>query len=100
MKQFSKNDQSFICSNCSKEVLPLGYTSRDHCPYCLCSMHVDINPGDRMETCMGLLIPYDIERFKNTYKVLYKCEKCNILKKNVIANDDDFNKIIELMQKK
>lgn len=100
MKQFLKNDKSFICSNCNKEVLPLGYTSRDHCPYCLYSMHVDINPGDRMETCMGLLIPYDIERFKNTYKILYKCKKCNILKKNIIANDDDFEKIIELMNKK
>ena len=36
-KRFSKNDSGFICEHCGREVPPLGYTSRNHCPYCLWS---------------------------------------------------------------
>lgn len=96
MKLFSKNDNFFICENCGKEVKPLNYTSRDHCPYCLYSKHVDINPGDRLNTCKGLLEPIGIEKFKDTYKIIYKCNKCKTIHKNIMANDDDMNKIIEL----
>ena len=96
MKLFSKNDNFFTCENCGKEVTPLNYTSRDHCPYCLYSKHVDINPGDRLNTCKGLLKPIGIEKFKDTYKIIYKCNKCKTLHKNIMANDDDMNKIIEL----
>ena len=96
MKLFTKNDNSFICEHCKKEVQPLSYTSRDHCPYCLYSKHVDINPGDRLNTCMGLLKPIGIEKFKDTYKVVYKCEKCGETHKNIMAKDDDNDLIIEL----
>lgn len=96
MKKFVIKDETFICENCGKNVDKLNYTSRDHCPYCLYSKHVDINPGDRANTCKGLLIPYQIEKFKNTYKIIYKCSKCNIIHKNIIANDDNYEKIIEL----
>ena len=44
-KRFTKNDDTFICKNCGLEVKPLGYSSRNHCPRCLCSLHVDINPA-------------------------------------------------------
>ena len=37
-----------------------------------------------------------IEKFKNTYKIIYKCTKCNKLHKNIMANDDDMNLIIKL----
>ena len=73
MKQFTMRDENFICENCHKEVKKLGYTARDHCPYCLYSKHVDINPGDRQNSCQGLLKPIGIEKFKDTYKILYKC---------------------------
>ena len=46
-KRFVKNDSGFVCSHCGKKVEPLGYTSRNHCPFCLWSRHVDIFPGDR-----------------------------------------------------
>ena len=45
-KRFTKNDSGFICAHCGKEVEPLGYTSRNHCPGCLWSLHLDENPGD------------------------------------------------------
>ena len=100
MKNFSKLDEEFICENCGKEVNKLNYSSRDHCPYCLYSKHVDINPGDRSNNCKGLLKPTGIEKFKDSYKIIYECEKCKSIHKNIIAKDDDFNLIIKLSVKK
>ena len=96
MKKFYMKDESFICENSNKKVNKLNYTARDHCPYCLYSKHLDINPGDRLNKCHGLLQPINIEKYKNTYKIIYKCQKCNQIHKNIMSNDDDFNKIIEL----
>lgn len=96
MKIFSKNDNSFICDNCKKNVNVLNYTSRDHCPFCLYSKHVDINPGDRLNNCNGLMEPIEIEKYKDTYKIIYKCRICNEIHKNIMANDDDMDKIIEI----
>lgn len=100
MKKFNMIDESFICEHCGKNVSKLEYTARDHCPYCLYSKHVDINPGDRANICKGLLKPIDIEKFKDTYKIIYKCEKCNELHKNIIAVDDDMNEIIRISSNK
>ncbi len=98
-KKFQEKDEGFICLNCHKKVNPLGYTSRDHCPFCLYSFHVDNYPGDRLNNCHGLMKPIDIEKFKNTYKIIYKCEKCGELHKNIMANDDDMAVIINLSKK-
>ena len=96
MKNFTMKDEEFICEKCGKNVTKLNYTARDHCPYCLYSKHVDILPGDRKNTCLGLLKPIGIEKFKDTYKIIYKCEKCGQLHKNIIAKDDDMDLIIKL----
>ena len=78
MKKFTMRDENFICEHCNKEVEKLNYTARDHCPYCLYSK------------------PVGIEKFKDTYKIIYQCEKCHELHKNVMATDDDMNIIIKL----
>ena len=95
-KRFTMIDENFICENCGKVVKKLGYSAGNHCPYCLYSKHVDIFPGDRENTCKGLLKPIGIEKFKDTYKIIYKCQTCMQLHKNIVAIDDDFDKIIEL----
>ena len=99
MKKFIMKDENFICENCNKEVNKLGYTARDHCPFCLYSKHVDINPGDRQNTCKGLLKPIGIEKFKDSFKILYKCNKCNMEHKNIMAIDDNMDIIIEISKK-
>lgn len=96
MKKFTMKDESFTCEHCHKEVKKLKYTARDHCPFCLYSKHVDILPGDRQNTCQGLLKPVAIEKFKDTYKIIYRCEKCGAYHKNIMAKDDNINFIIEL----
>ncbi len=95
-KHFKKLDQGFVCENCKKEVKPLGYTSRDHCPHCLYSIHIDNYPGDRQNDCHGLLQPIGVEKNKKGYQIIYKCTKCGQVKKNITAQDDNFNKIIKL----
>lgn len=96
MKKFNMMNEDFICENCKKEVKKSSYTARDHCPYCLYSKHVDINPGDRANGCKGLLVPIGIEKFKDSFKIIYKCEKCREIHKNIVHNDDNSNLIIEL----
>ena len=100
MKIFNELDEGFICENCHKEVSPLNYTSRDHCPYCLYSKHVDINPGDRANDCKGALEPVGIELSnKKGYVIIYKCQKCGQMHKNKSADDDNMDLIIKLSAK-
>lgn len=89
-------NENFICENCNREVAKSNYTARDHCPYCLYSKHVDINPGDRLNSCKGLLKPISIEKFKDTYKIIYECEKCHQFHKNIMLRDDNMDLIINL----
>ena len=87
-KRFQKNDAGFVCQNCGKTVLPLGYTSRNHCPFCLCSLHVDILPGDRQNPCCGILRPVGAEPDKKRgYILTHKCEKCGAVIRNKAATE-------------
>ncbi len=94
--KFTMIDENFICDVCGKEVKKLGYTARDHCPYCLYSKHVDIDPGDRQENCHGLLEPIGIEKNKKGYIIIFKCKKCGMIRKNKVADDDNMDRIIQL----
>ena len=40
---------SFTCRNCGRLVVSAGAGSshRNHCPNCLASLHLDVEPGDR-----------------------------------------------------
>lgn len=76
-KRFKKNDEGFVCTFCGKTVEPLGVSSRDHCPHCLHSRHVDINPGDRANACGGELVPVRTEpNPKKGFIIVYRCKKC------------------------
>ena len=87
-KRFTKNDSGFICANCKKEVLPMGTSSHNHCPFCLCSLHVDVNPGDRANECGGLMRPIRTEPdAKRGFIIIHKCEKCGEIRRNRAALD-------------
>jgi DNA-directed RNA polymerase subunit RPC12/RpoP len=101
-KRFSKNDSGFICAACGREVLPLGYTSRNHCPFCLSSLHVDVNPGDRANECRGILRAVGaMPDPKKGYIIIHRCEKCGKTVRNKAAHEakvqpDDMDLIINL----
>ncbi len=101
-KNFIKNDSGFVCANCGKIVEPLGSSSRDHCPFCLYSLHVDIVPGDRAADCGGMLVPVAAEvDARRGYVIIYRCKKCGAIKRNKAACDvksqpDNVDLLIEL----
>ena len=53
-------------------------------------------PGDRVNPCKGILKPIGIEKFKDTYKIVYRCEKCHEEHKNIMATDDSLDEIINI----
>lgn len=98
MPRFKKNDSGFICEYCGFKVEPLGYTSRAHCSICLSSLHIDINPGDRLNPCKGLLIPIEVNQSnKKGYIIKYKCSKCHQYINNKASIDDDFETLLSVM---
>lgn len=100
LSRFTKIDEEFICHHCGEKVEKLGYTCRNHCPSCLHSKHVDINPGDRAESCHGDLEPVSIEiDSKKGYVIIFKCRKCGAIRKNKAAEDDNMDLIIKLSSK-
>ena len=100
MKNFTKNDEGFVCANCGKVVGKLNYSSRDHCPHRLCSLHIDILPGDRQNDCGGLLVPSEVTQSnKKGYIIKYTCLKCGKTHNNKSAEDDSFSTILKVMNK-
>lgn len=100
-KRFQKKDEAFTCVRCGYRVEPNGVTSRDHCPKCLTSLHVDVNPGDRANPCRGVLIPVSaLPHPKKGFQILYRCEKCGQIHTNKAAltghDPDDTDRIIQL----
>jgi DNA-directed RNA polymerase subunit RPC12/RpoP len=69
-------DEGFVCAHCGRTVPPAGRTSRNHCPACLRSLHVDVVPGDRAETCGGLMDPVGAEVRSADVVLVHRCRRC------------------------
>ena len=87
-KKFSRRIENFKCVVCGYEAIGNGYT--DHCPNCLHSLHVDINPGDRLNKCRGIMKPIrvSIDR-RGAYWIDYLCLSCKKQKTVVAAANDN-----------
>lgn len=96
-KKFQRKIEDFVCEKCGQKVIGNGYT--DHCPKCLWSVHIDINPGDREAKCKGLMNPIGIEIKNNKYTINYLCKKCGYKYKVKAAQNDDFNEILKISNK-
>lgn len=96
-KRFIQNDSGFICENCGREVPPLGYSSRNHCPFCLYSKHVDVNPGDRACKCGGVMKPHEVRiDARKGFVITHKCVVCGATRNNRSQADDDTDLLIRL----
>lgn len=93
---FITNNQNFTCRNCNKIVSKHPSSSRDHCPYCLIGLHVDIYPGDRANECCGILEPIGIRSVGQKIQIVYHCNICKQRVNNVIALDDNHDLIQKL----
>jgi len=97
IKKFLKKVENFICENCGEENIGNGYTN--HCKKCLFSKHVDVNPGDRLETCGGMMVPDKIDFKKGEYTITHKCLKCEIERKNILDKNDNFDATLSVAKK-
>jgi hypothetical protein len=97
-----KENTAFVCANCGSSVTPVTNGSyRNHCPFCLYSVHLDNVPGDRLSTCKGLMKPVALDyKAKKGWQIAHVCLKCGIKKLCKVAIDtvdpDDY-KVISKM---
>ncbi len=95
-------DVVFVCKNCGREVIPenAGTGHRNHCPNCLCSLHLDDEPGDRAANCGGLMEPIGVWVRKNgEWAIIHRCRVCGKISSNRIAADDNPMKLMSIAMK-
>ena len=80
----------FVCQHCEANVRPLGRgSSRNHCPQCLWSKHVDIVPGDRAAGCGGMMEPVAVHQdARRGWMIVHVCTRCGTIRRNKAALDD------------
>ena len=98
-KQYAKGyyrqnacNEVFNCKFCGNLVAPDGAASnhRNHCPYCLASQHLDIEPGDREADCGGLMEAIGVwVRKGGEWALIHRCKICGHISSNRIAADDN-----------
>ena len=108
-KQFQKGyykthgcSDIFTCKVCGRQVVPEGAGSshRNHCPNCLSSLHVDIEPGDRESDCGGIMEQVSVWVRKNgEWAIIHRCRSCGSLSSNRVAADDNPMKLMSIALK-
>jgi len=82
----------FACRRCKRAVRgdAFGTRHRNHCPHCLWSLHVDVTPGDRRQSCGGSMEPIAVwVRRDGEWAIVHRCQSCGTLRTNRVAGDDD-----------
>jgi len=106
--KFKRKIEDFVCGNpdaggsggrlkrrpCNTRIKGNGFTN--HCPKCLYSKHVDIFPGDRAESCGGLMEPISSEESGGEWSITHKCQKCGKEQKNKTSKEDDFDEVVKI----
>ncbi len=74
-----------------------GYTN--HCPKCLWSKHVDVDPGDRAELCEGMMKPVGVETKGGVaIAIIHKCISCGFKRNAAIRPEDNFEEVQKLAE--
>ena len=105
----------FVCRWCGKTVRyspAIGTKHRNHCPFCLWSLHVDDRTsGDRTSECRALMQPIGItlkhegkDKFTGKPKygdvmIVHTCTACGKININRIASDDNTDKVLEILDR-
>ncbi|MDP3996141.1 MAG: RNHCP domain-containing protein [bacterium] len=96
-KKFQRRKENFRCGYCGKNTDGTGYTN--HCPKCLWSKHVDINPGDRQADCGALMEPVRVETKNGEHVIIHRCSECRTEKRNRMQDEDSFEAVIKVAER-
>jgi DNA-directed RNA polymerase subunit RPC12/RpoP len=91
---FTRRREDFTCLRCGTSVHGSGYTN--HCPRCLWSRHVDVNPGDRAAECGGAMEPVAALSERGEIIVIQRCVRCGHIRRNRAARNDDQDALLAL----
>ena len=116
-KTHACND-SFTCKVCGRLCTPqnAGSDHRNHCPNCLSSLHVDLEPGDRASDCGGIMDLVAVwvrkggewairepvavwVRRGGEWAIIHRCKRCGALSSNRVAADDNPMKLVSIAMK-
>jgi hypothetical protein len=104
-------EEFFTCIQCEAQVytqaIISGVQNRNHCPYCLCSRHVDqVLAGDRLSACKAIMQPIGLtmKPSRNKYGVkicgelmlVHRCNDCGKLSINRLAADDQGERLMDI----
>ncbi|MBP5344425.1 MAG: RNHCP domain-containing protein [Alphaproteobacteria bacterium] len=92
--KFTRKKEDFTCEVCGLKVHGNGYTN--HCPRCLSSKHVDIQPGDRACPCKGIMLATGFELKHGTEYIIHTCQTCGHQRANKVSAQDDRSAVIAL----
>jgi hypothetical protein len=87
-----RSSEGFVCRRCKRAVSAEGYGTRqrNHCCFCLWSLHVDERPGDRQSACRALMEPIGIwVKDDGEWSLIHRCTACARLRTNRVAGGDD-----------
>ena len=98
----SEENRGFTCVVCTTKVSRATNGSyRNHCPHCLTSLHVDVEPGDRSSPCGGVMDAVALLRNRKGMQIVHKCRRCGMTRRNRVADrgdqPDDVDALIHLM---
>lgn len=96
IKKFQKRKEDFICENCGTTVSGDGFTN--HCPECFVSKHVDIFPGDRKETCQGLMDVTEVRNRGADQQITHTCRVCKHISGDHVRKGDNFDNLVEIVK--
>ena len=109
---YKKKITRFKCAHCKKWI-PLkgiGTHYRNHCPFCLFSIHVDDKKsGDRHSSCHGLMEPMGLTfKKEGTDKygkirqgelmLIHRCRGCDDFSINRLAGDDELLMVMKVFE--
>lgn len=92
--RFTRTREDFVCAHCGRQVRGTGYTN--HCPSCLWSRHVDVNPGDRAAECGGMMAPVGVLFEQGGYVIVQACTECPHRRRNRATGNDLLDALLAL----
>lgn len=91
-EEFTRTIEDFTCAHCGARVQGDGYTN--HCPHCLWSRHVDVDPGDRAADCGGMMAPVQLLYEEDEFRLRHRCVRCGHERSNRAAAADDLGPLL------